>query len=475
MGRPQDHQRQGSVAGFQVEKRAKSPNPYGRSAPDQQPVGYRDEALYREQVSALIAAKDSQFAVNGHIPVDPAQLVLFFRVKTGITHSLDFPIDISYNAPPALDVLIASCRPNQRSDYDAYGNREGLFYPPNLPLTSSLELANSPLLDAIRNALFPLLPPGEYLTAVRDGLDVVQTGSRLAPFSPAQLRNDQRAGTIIVTLPTRFRGGAMNIRDAEGREEKYQTTGGRAGDIEWVAFRADCDYEVEQVTKGCFMTLSYAIYIKSFGPATASLDTLVTPSDTFFDLLSPILNMSRGRSVGFYLTHDYNVDPAEYPASSLVSQLKGSDALIYNAFKLHKLVPELHWTAGGYIWAKGQTLEFFGDDDNAAQHQSTNPLKNPGAGGRSPFGSANSPRAMPQARGAFQYAGQQHYGEEADEDVILSRVRASGAVSLADANISLLTDYRVLKPIIGKERVFFVANDELQKLVLNALLVVYIP
>lgn len=242
-------------------------------------------------------------------------------IQTGITHSLDFPIDISYSAPPALDVLIGSCRPNQRSDYDAYGNREGLFYPPNLPLTASLELANSPLLDAIRSSLYPLLPPGEYLTAVRDGLDIVQTGSHIAPFSPAHLRNDQRAGTIIVTLPTRFRGGAMNVRDAEGRAEKFQTTGGRAGDIEWIAFRSDCDYEVEPVTKGCLITLSYAIYIKSFGPATSALDTLITPSDAFFDLLSPILNMSRGRSVGFYLTHDYNVNPAEVTANSLVSQV----------------------------------------------------------------------------------------------------------------------------------------------------------
>lgn len=77
-----EYHRQGSTTGFQVEKRAKSPNPYGRPAPEQVPAEqYRDEAVYREQVSTLIAAKDSQFAVTGHIPVDPAQLVLFFRVK----------------------------------------------------------------------------------------------------------------------------------------------------------------------------------------------------------------------------------------------------------------------------------------------------------------------------------------------------------------------------------------------------------
>ncbi|KAF8965815.1 hypothetical protein BDZ97DRAFT_1658482 [Flammula alnicola] len=474
IGRP-DNSRHPSTSDFQVEKRAKSPNPYGRPSVSQTEIPYRDEALYREHVSVLIATKDTQFAVNGRIPVDPAQLVLFFRAKTGITHSLDFPIDISYNTPPALDVLIAACRPHPRSgsDYDTYGSREGLFYPPNLPLTASLDISNFPILDAIRNSLFPLLPPGEYLAAVKDGLDVIQPGSSTAAHSPALLRNDQRAGTIIITLPIRYRGGAMDIRDADGRTEKFQGTGGKTGDIEWIAFRSDCDYEVEPVQKGCLMTLSYAIYIKSFGPASPSLDTLITPSDTFFDLLSPILNMSRGRSVGFYLNHDYGVNPAEAAANALIPQLKGADALIYTAFKLHKLAPELHWTAGGYVWAKDQSLEFFGDD--AGRPQSTNPVKNSPLLARTPFGAANSPRGTPPVRGTFgQYPGDPNYDEQ-DVDVIRSRVQGSGAVTLADAGITLLTDFKNLAPTVGRERVYFVANNELEKLVVNALLVVYIP
>jgi len=75
-----DHRRTSSSSGFQVEKRAKSPNPYGRQ-PVGQPEPYRDEGLYIEHVSNLIAAKDHQFAVTGRIPVDPADLVLFFRSK----------------------------------------------------------------------------------------------------------------------------------------------------------------------------------------------------------------------------------------------------------------------------------------------------------------------------------------------------------------------------------------------------------
>ena len=70
------------ASGFQVEKRARSPNPYGRPGmPQPDPAAYREEALYQDHVSALIAAKNDQFAVSGRIPVDPAQFVLFFRSK----------------------------------------------------------------------------------------------------------------------------------------------------------------------------------------------------------------------------------------------------------------------------------------------------------------------------------------------------------------------------------------------------------
>lgn len=109
--------------------------------------------------------------------------------------------------------------------------------------------------------------------------------------------------------------------------------------------------------------------------------------------------------------------------------------LIYNAFKLHKLSPELHWTAGGYIWPADRTLEEFGNDI---------PNSNP-------------------------------YNQQFD--AIRSRVEASGAVSLQKANITILSDWSNLNvaPVKGEQRVYFVSNGELEKLVVNALVVIYVP
>lgn len=246
-------------------------------------------------------------------------------IQSGITHSLDFPIDVEYNTPPALDVLIAACRPYQTASTNDYLDRESLFYPPNLPLTPSLELANHPVLDAIRTSLFPNLPEGHFLIATRDKLEVLVNGGRMG----RQLKNDGRSATIIVTLPVRFKGGALIVRDPRGTEERYNARGGKAGDIEWTAFLADCDYEIETVQKGCRILMTYGVYLKTYGSGS-NPDPLITPSDKFFDLMAPILNLSRGRKIAFYLSHDYGANPSEVLAESLVPEVR---YVIYHSFE----------------------------------------------------------------------------------------------------------------------------------------------
>jgi hypothetical protein len=76
----------------------------------------------------------------------------------------------------------------------------------------------------------------------------------------------------------------------------------------------------------------------------------------------------------------------------------------------------------------------------------------------------------PAARGAFNA-----YGEpEQDIDSLRARVEDSGAVPLAEAEITILSDWQAAVPI-SKERVPFVSNGELEKLVVNVLLVTYVP
>lgn len=222
---------------------------------------------------------------------------------------------MDFDVPPALDVLIAACRPHVPSVSDEYPESESVYYPPGLPLTTTLETANHPILEAIRNTLFPALPKGHYLTALRDTLEIWLKGNRQIVQPRA---NDGRVATIIVTLPVRFRGGALVIRSPEGNDERFFGRGGKPGYMEWTAFMGDCSYEIEPVGKGARVTMSYGVHLRTFGPSGIQPDPLIAPSDQFLDTISPLLNMSRGRRVAFYLCGDYGVNPGEVLAESLV-------------------------------------------------------------------------------------------------------------------------------------------------------------
>jgi hypothetical protein len=310
-------------------------------------------------------------------------------------------------------------------------------------------MSNHPIVDAVRNTLFPSLPTGHYLTAVRDKLEVIVSGGRMGPQPRAPLA-DGRVATIHVTLPVRFRGGTLVVRHPEGGEETFNGRGGKTGDLEWTAFLPECDYEVETVQKGCRMSISYAVFSRTFGLSGALPDPLISPGEALLDLLSPVLNMTRGRKIAFYLVNDYGVNPSEVLAESLVPHLKGGDSLLYHAVKLYKLTPELHWTAGGYIWPVDRTVE--------CAPETT-----------APFGGLNPPR-QPALRGAFST----YTGEEAEEgDKLRYRVEDGGAIPLSEADINVLADWNAPGPV-GKERVPLVTGGELERLVVNGLLVVYI-
>ena len=76
----------------------------------------------------------------------------------------------------------------------------------------------------------------------------------------------------------------------------------------------------------------------------------------------------------------------------------------------------------------------------------------------------------PAVRGTFNA-----YGEpEEGIDSLRARVEESGAVPLAETEITIMSDWQAAVPV-SKERVPFVSNGELEKLVVNVLLVTYIP
>ena len=74
---------------------------------------------------------------------------------------------------------------------------------------------------------------------------------------------------------------------------------------------------------------AHRLLMPAFGPAAMQPEPLITPSDVFLDLLSPVLNMSRGRRIAFHLTSEYGISPADALAESLVPHVS-TDVLARN-------------------------------------------------------------------------------------------------------------------------------------------------
>ncbi|KAG6852284.1 hypothetical protein C0991_001346 [Blastosporella zonata] len=435
--------------------------------------GYDSNVEFRDCVSRLLEATNAPFTVSGRITLEVSQLALFFRTKTGLTHSLDFPVDVDYNIPPSLEVLLETCRPHQAAESIIYPERPSLLYPAEIPVTFSLDLANHPILDAVRNTLFPNLPSGHHLSARRDKLEIIDTGSRLLRQQHS-LRQDGRAATVIITLPSRFEGGTLVVHNHDGIQERYIGRGGKIDEIEWTAFLPDCDYEIEPVQRGCRISITYGVFLRSFGAGAP--DSLIRPSDDYLDRLGSVLNLSRGRKIGFHLEFDYSVNPAESLADSVVPWLRGGDSLLYHAIKLFKLAPELHWTAGGYIWPIDRSVDFV-RGDIAEGHPLRRHVLPAGVLPDVHHDPLSRRLDVPPVRGPFNITTTSPFNDAEEEEASNLRVKIedNGAIPIAKADISVLKDWSTTTAVAGKQRVYFVSGGELEKLVVNILLVVFIP
>lgn len=163
--------------------------------------------------------------------------------------------------------------------------------------------------------------------------------------------------------------------------------------------------------------------------------------------------------------------------------------MLHHALKLYKLTPELHWTAGGYIWPVDRVVEC-SDDLSPTTPSPPAPIPHPLDGPyRSPtmmqasllhspmmnlsLGSPMTsppksvPILMPDPAGT-------------EEDNLRWRVENSGAIPLAEEDILLMAtpDPAGGPPMVGpisKEKVPFVSKGQLDKLIVNVLMVAFVP
>jgi len=329
-------------------------------------------------------------------------------------------------------------------------------------------------------------------------LEIFLAGSRAGPRldrpRPARVRDGGHlVANLVITLPVPHRGGALVIKSPDGDEEKFYPTNQNKGDttLSWTAYLADCENEVEYVEQGCRMSITYGVYTKSFGPAGPRPQPLLAPNEKLLGALSPLLGLSRERTLGVYLTGQYDSSPADVLADTLVPYLKGSDATLYHALKAYKLVIELRWVAKGYVWPadKPVQLRSYNELDNMSPLRSqsinypygtsTSPRRNlsrhrrsSASGSLAGYDSALGISGLGIRRSGSRSRSALYDPSEEEEDEYLEDMEAEGgAVLLQEANITVLTprDETVFKTIVP-----VVSKGQLEQVPVHVMLLFYI-
>ncbi len=126
------------------------------------------------------------------------------------------------------------------------------------------------------------LPEGCRLEAQLHNLLVYAPGQFFAPHQDSE-KADNMVGTLIVSLPSQFTGGAIAVNH---HDEKI-VVGGSAKDLTFIAFYSDCRHEVRPVEKGYRVVLTYNLVVEGdVAPAatpTEQVEALSRCLRKFFD------------------------------------------------------------------------------------------------------------------------------------------------------------------------------------------------
>ena len=135
-------------------------------------------------------------------------------------------------------------------------------------------------------------------------------------------KTDGMFGTLVMTLPSNYRGGALRIRHA-GREVTVDTKASDPSELSYVAFYADCEHEALPVQEGNRVCLVYNLIQKHSKGRRRILqapqyESQITEAAT---ILERFLTAPKAPAkIAWLLDHQYS------PAGLSFALLKGADA-----------------------------------------------------------------------------------------------------------------------------------------------------
>ncbi|KAI1954612.1 hypothetical protein LOZ59_004814 [Ophidiomyces ophidiicola] len=218
------------------------------------------------------------------------------------------------------DVLDPSYRHAGKLDVDRFCST---FHPADFGILESIEQTLLPNISStLQNQLeFRRVKAELYKLNVYSGPSGVFRAHVDTP------RSSNQFGSLVVCLPSPIKEDSVEF----AWDKKA------VSDIQWAAFYSDCELEIERVTEGHRVTLTYNLFITEPVAAGIIQPSLIDPCSLplyghLDSLLSSPRFMNKGGVIGIYCSHSYphTSDEAEY---LLPRKLKGSDMAIYAALK----------------------------------------------------------------------------------------------------------------------------------------------
>ncbi len=234
----------------------------------------------------------------------------------------DLHIDVTGVGPLTMPVsaakakrLIAVARPAQYGQGEQTLSDATVRYTWQVPLSRVRIVKRqwnrtlTPILEGFRGDLG--LPKGSRLKAELHSLLVYSPGQFFLPHQDSE-KSDDMVGTLTVTLPGTSRGGELIVRHGE------QQLSYRSSDklLSFVAFYSDCRHEVQPVTSGYRVVLTYNLLLSAAHATTPTAG----PGETA-DLAACLEeHFAEHRRLVYLLDHQYTARGMSW------THLKGVDA-----------------------------------------------------------------------------------------------------------------------------------------------------
>ncbi|OQD67640.1 hypothetical protein PENPOL_c003G00358 [Penicillium polonicum] len=186
------------------------------------------------------------------------------------------------------------------------------------------------------NTLFQNCLPFRKLSAELYKLNVYSGPSGLFRQHVDTPRSQSQIGSLVVCLPSPFKGGNLVVQH-EGKQVAFDWSHQSASAIQWAAFYSDCEHQIETVTEGERITLTYNLYVTEPVGGSIPPSLIVDPKSlSLHSFLKELVMepgfMKEGGAFGFYCSHAYPHTSDEAPML-LPRALKGADLVLYSVFK----------------------------------------------------------------------------------------------------------------------------------------------